>query len=403
MPSRSQTELELAAFHQRRTGAVPALFRAPGRVNLLGEHTDYSDGFCMPAAINLYNCVAISPRTDHELHLFSLDLDEAVVRRLDKPLHREGNARWQDYVLGVVEQLARRGIRTTGADVTVSGDLPRNAGLSSSAALEVASALALLWLAGEHVPSRELALLCQAAENEFVGAPCGIMDPFACVHGSVGNALVLDCRSLEYQTVPLPESVRLVIVNSMVRHAVAGVEYKERRAQVEEGTRILAQLFPGADFHKLRDVSLTQLEEARPAMPEVVFRRCRHVITDSGRVLRGAEMLRRGDVADFGQLLLEAHASFRDDFEASCRECDLLVEIAARLDGCYGARLTGGGFGGCVVALADAARAEPIRDAMVLQYQEATGTVAEAWICETAGGAQSCSNFSAGNESDGRG
>jgi galactokinase len=214
--------------------------------------------------------------------------------------------------------------------------VPRNAGLSSSASLEVAAAFALLGASDGRISSRAIALLCQRAENYFVGAPCGIMDQFVSVHGRAGNALVFDCRSLEYEYVTLPAHLRLVIANSMVKHSVAGGEYRERRDQVEERTRLLAGIYPGVRL--LRDVSLEQLEAARQSLPGVIYRRCRHVISDSGRVLLGRNLLQSGDVAGFGQMLVAAHASYRDDFAASCAECDTLVELAFALPGCYGSR-----------------------------------------------------------------
>jgi galactokinase len=212
------------------------------------------------------------------------------------------------------------------------------------------------------------------------------MDQFVSVHGKAGHALELDCRSLKYEAVALPGSARLVIANSMVKHSVAGGEYAERRSQVEEGTRILARMYGGV--RALRDVTLEQLEAARGEMPEVVFRRCRHVVTDSSRVLRGSGLLRAGDVAGFGRLLVEAHSSYRDDFEASCGECDTLVELAMELAGCYGSRLTGGGFGGCTVSLVEAEQAENFREGLWAGYLERTGIEAEVWVCEAGDGAR---------------
>jgi galactokinase len=223
--------------------------------------------------------------------------------------------------------------------------VPRNAGLSSSASLEVATAIALLSLTNAQIAGKDIALLCQAAENEFVGAPCGIMDQFISVHAHEHNAIALDCRYLTYEDVPLPAHLRLVIANSMVKHSVAGGEYAQVRGRVEQGVAILQRQYPDAKIVKLRDVPLDLLNASREAMPDVVFRACRHIITDSQRVLDGCALLREGRIADFGKLLVEAHASYRDDFEASCPECDTLVDAALAIKGCYGSRLTGGGFG----------------------------------------------------------
>jgi galactokinase len=396
---------ELKAEHERRTGEEAAVFSAPGRVNLVGEHTDYADGYCMPAALNFKTLVAATRRGDGKLVLHSLDYGETAEYELAelesrgsqsdakeslseaKGKFRNRRGSWAEYGAGVAWALARRGVELGGgAELTITGDVPRNAGLSSSASVEVATALALLWAAEAELGGTEIARLCQAAENEYVGAPCGIMDQFVAVHGRAGHALQLDCRSLGYEAVALPGSARLVIANSMVKHSVAGGEYAERRSQVEEGTRILARMYGGV--RALRDVTLEQLESARGEMPEVVFRRCRHVVTDSARVLEGTAKLRAGDVAGFGQMLVEAHASYRDDFEASCGECDTLVELAMELSGCYGSRLTGGGFGGCTVSLVEAGSAENFREGLWAGYRERTGIEAEVWVCEAGDGAR---------------
>ncbi len=387
------------------------MFRAPGRVNLLGEHTDYADGFCMPAALNFSTLVAATRRRDGQMVLHSLDYGETASYALaelrpggagesaadeSKSEFKKRGGGWSKYCAGVAWALAQRGVKTGGAELTITGDVPRNAGLSSSASVEVATALALLWASesgeegkGPTAPAlsgTEVARLCQRAENEFVGAPCGIMDQFVAVHGQAGHALELDCRSLEYEAVALPRSARLVIANSMVKHSVAGGEYAERRGQVEEGTRILQRMYGGV--RALRDVTLAQLEAARGEMPEVVFRRCRHVVTDSARVLEGTAKLRAGDVAGFGRVMVEAHASYRDDFAASCAECDTLVELATELSGCYGSRLTGGGFGGCTVSLVEAQQAENFREGLWAGYRERTGIEAEVWVCEAGDGAR---------------
>jgi galactokinase len=377
---------ELTALHQQRTVAEPSLFRAPGRVNLVGEHTDYCDGFCMPAALNFFTSVAISPRSDSQLVLHSVDYADSVSYSVDN-LPSQGLQHWSDYIAGVAWAMQQRGIKLSGADLTITGDVPRNAGLSSSASLEVATALALLSLTTDVLSGREVALLCQFAENNYVGAPSGIMDQFISVHARSHHALALDSRYLSFEYVTLPAHLRLVIANSMVKHSVAGSEYAERRAQVEEGVRILQEVYPQSNILKLRDVTLDHLNAARPQMTDVVFRRCRHILTDSQRVLDACGLLRESKIDEFGRLLVEAHASYRDDFGASCEECDILVEEALPLAGCYGSRLTGGGFGGCTVSLVEADYAPEFRDALLDRYRAATGIEAEAWVCEIAGGA----------------
>ncbi len=361
-------------------------FRAPGRVNLVGEHTDYAEGFCMPAALQFGTTATVEPRSGSQLRAISLDFHDEATYAMDA-LPSQPRRHWTDYVVGVARELMSRGVALPGMDITVSGDVPRNAGLSSSASLEVATAFAMLAAGNAEMPPGEIALLCQAAENDFVGAPCGIMDQFVSVHGRAGNALQLDCRDLSYKYVPIPENLRLVIVNSMVKHSVAGSEYAERRAQVEEGTRILASVYPEAQVRALRDVSLEQLEQARHTMPDVVYKRCRHIISDSLRVLEGSRMLREGHAEEFGRLLVDAHASYRDDFSASCDECDQLVEIALSLPGCLGSRLTGGGFGGCTVSLVREAEAQGFLDAILSRYREKTGISAAGWIGQPSDGA----------------
>lgn len=387
------TPKELAAEHKQRTGQETAVFSAPGRVNLLGEHTDYADGYCMPAALNFRTLVAATRRDDSRLVLHSLDYGETAEFALADfeagVPEKSKSAGWARYCAGVAWSLKRSAVNLRGAELTITGDVPRNAGLSSSASVEVATAFALLGAADvglDEIGRTQIARMCQQAENEYVGAPCGIMDQFVAVHGRAGHALQLDCRSLEYEAVALPADARLVIANSMVKHSIGGGEYGERRAQVEEGTRILQGMFQ--NVKALRDVTLGQLEAAKGKMTEVVFKRCRHVVTDSARVVEGSEMLRAGNVAGFGLLMLAAHASYRDDFEASCKECDTLVELAMLLRGCYGSRLTGGGFGGCTVSLVDAEGAEEFREKLREEYHAATGIAADVWVCEAGEGAR---------------
>src|SRR5215831_12956536 len=258
------------------------LFRAPGRVNLIGEHTDYNDGFVLPSAIGFYTHIAVSPRSDGKLVLRSTEFRQKFeFLAANLPSQRLGE--WCDYVLGVATQLAKADVALGGADLLVRGEVPVGAGLSSSASLAVASALALLSLSGKTLPLKEIAKLCQRAENEFVGARVGIMDQFVSCHGKAGHAVLLDCRSLDYDLVPIPEQVQLVICNTMVKHELSLGEYNVRRAQCEEGVRILAQSNP--KIRALRDVTVRELQERRSEMPEVVFRRCLHVVKENERVL----------------------------------------------------------------------------------------------------------------------
>ena len=364
-------------------GQTPRLFRAPGRVNLIGEHTDYNDGFVMPAAIELGCWVAIAGREDRRMVARSENFQETVELELDSGAQRRGD--WSDYVRGVAVVLERRGLRLRGANLLVRGEVPIGSGLSSSAALEVASGLALLGNSGLELERMELARLCQRAENEFVGARCGIMDQFTACFGKAGHALRLDCRSLEYHPLPMPAGVALVICDSGVRHDLAAGEYNARRAQCEAGVRVLARGRP--QVRALRDVTMQDLEHQRAELGDVVYRRCRHVVTENARVQQAAAALEAGDLRDFGGRMAESHRSLRDDYEVSCAELDLLVKLAGKLDGVYGARMTGGGFGGCTINLVKSESVEPFRRSVSAGYQQVTGRAAKIYVSEAASGA----------------
>jgi galactokinase len=375
---------ELLAVHQAAgTQAAAQIFQAPGRVNLLGEHTDYSGGFCMPVAINFGTLVAASPRSDNIVRIYSVDFGATIECDLGA-LPSDARGHWSAYFIGVIWSLQEDGIPIHGADLTVTGNVPRGAGLSSSASVEVATATALLGLSGIALPGAHLARLCQRAENDYVGAPCGIMDQFVSACGREGNALVLDTRSLEYTLAPFPPTLRLVICNSMVKHSTEEA-YATRRREVEEGTRVLASYRPA--IASLRDVTMEDLNNCRRSLPENVFRRCRHIITDSQRVLDGLSYLEAGEIAEFGRLMNEAHTSYWEDFEASCLECDLLVTLAQREAGCYGARLTGGGFGGCTVNLVEEAYSDRFVENMKRSYREMTSVDPDIYICRITAGA----------------
>lgn len=376
--------VSLADTFRQLFGQSPRLFRAPGRVNLIGEHTDYNNGFVMPAAIELACWVAIAGREDRRLVVRSENFQETVEIGLDQASgQRQG--RWSDYVQGVAVVLEQSGHRLRGANLLIKSDVPIGSGLSSSAAIEVASGLGLLGNSGVEIERLELARLCQQAENEFVGARCGIMDQFASCFGQAGHALLLDCRSLEYRPLPLPAGVALVICDSGVRHEVAAGEYNTRRAQCEAGVKVLART--RSQIRALRDATMDDLQNSRAELGDVVYRRCRHVITENARVLQAAEALEKHDLHLFGKLMAESHQSMRDDFEISCTELDLLVELADKLAGVYGARMTGGGFGGCTINLVEAHRVEEFRQSVSAGYQQATGRAAKIYVSEAAAGA----------------
>lgn len=370
--------------HQEKFGQEPEVFMAPGRVNLIGEHTDYADGFVMPAAIEFATLAAVSPRNDGKITIFSKNFNEIVERAIAE-VGARGSHHWSDYPLGVVSVLQQEGINVPGFCLTLDGNVPLGAGLSSSASIEVASMLAVLHISQATSPLQKIALLCQRAENDYVGAPCGIMDQFVSCCGAADHALLLDCRSLDFRLAPIPKHLSLVICNTMVKHAHAGGEYGTRRAEVEEGTAILQRHRPEIRF--LRDATIEDLDRWGDEMPPNVLKRSRHIITENTRTVEAANALEASDLKTLGRLMAEAHASYRDDFEASCREADIMVELALPLQGCIGARLTGGGFGGCTVNLVESVHAEQFAAQIASGYEKETGICPEIYMSRASAGA----------------
>jgi galactokinase len=371
--------------HSKRFGAHGLTYQAPGRVNLIGEHTDTSEGFVMPAALDLRTLSVLSPRSDTTANIYSVNFDEQVSLDLQH-LPARPHGHWSDYPTSVLWTLQQRGIRPRGFDLTLSGNVPLGSGLSSSASVEVAVAVAVLAHARVALTRPQIAKVCQFSENNFVGAQSGIMDPFTSCCGVENHALLIDCRSLEYEALPLPGEVLLVICNSMVKHSLAGGgEYNARRAEVQAGAKILQQHYP--DIHTLRDVTEEQLRRCQSDMPDEVFHRCLHVVTEDERVLAAAAALRGGDFQQFGCIMHDAHVSMRDNYAASCMETDLLVELAARQPGCFGARITGGGFGGCTINLVAADHADNFVRNLRAGYELATGIQAEIYLSRASDGA----------------
>jgi len=380
----SGTTANLADRFQKEFQANPEIFSAPGRVNVIGEHTDYNDGFVLPSAIGFYTRVAVSPRSDRKLVLRSTEFPEVFEFDLANLPQRRLGA-WCDYVVGVALALDPAGIGVAGVNLLVHGEVPIGAGLSSSAAIEVATALALLSLSDKKLPLPAVAKLCQRAENEFVGARVGIMDQFVSCLGKQGHALLLDCRSLDFELVPIPNQVKLVICNTMVKHALSGGEYNQRREECERGVQILSRSYPG--IKALRDVSPDQLSSCKQALPAIVYNRCLHVVEENQRVKDTVQYLRSGNLAAVGELMRQSHQSLRDLYEVSCKELDIMVSRAEELPGYYGGRMTGGGFGGCTVNLVDSGQAAVFAQEIAERYRRETGILAETYVCFPANGA----------------
>lgn len=385
MVSRAAISEKFAAL----TGRTGRVFSAPGRVNLIGEHTDYNDGFVLPMALGQRTWVAAAPRDDGRVRCWSTSyvdqqLDPVeIVFTIDDQLRPVAD--WANHIRGMVACLRREEYRIGGADLLIVSDLPIGAGLSSSAALEVVVGYALLSMAGEPIDLVDLALAAQRAEQEFAGTRCGIMDQYVACLGVEKHALLIDCRSLEYRAVPFDlAEARVVICNSMVRHELATGEYNVRRAECEEGVRRLAAHLPG--IVALRDVEPEDFDLYAGTLPPVVQRRCNHVITEIARTVAAVHALERGDLAGFGELMYASHHSLRVDYEVSCPELDLLVEIAAECPGVYGSRMTGGGFGGSTVSLVASNQLEPFLSTIRDRYRERTGVTPDCYVCEASGG-----------------
>jgi galactokinase len=404
-------EAVFAAFRKAANRDPEAAAYAPGRVNLIGEHTDYNEGFVLPAAVDRGVALAARRVPGNTFTLHAVDLGErCAFSRL--PLERDPTHPWADYFKGVVWALSNRGIEIPACEAAITGDIPRGAGLSSSAAYGVATVLLLRTLGGFKLSSLEVAKLAREAENGFVGVACGIMDQMASAFGEKGRALLLDCRSLARETVEIPPGLKIVVVNSGVRHSLASSEYNKRRAECEEGVRIMsaslrmdgarpAERSPSREgpgtrrgfpsdrrVASLRDVGPEELARFAPALPPVVRKRCRHVVSENARVLEAVTAMRSGDTARLKSLMAESHFSLRDDYEVSCPELDILVDLALALPCCHGARLTGAGFGGCTVNLVEAEAVEPFSQSIASGYRNRSGRPVEIYVFEPSASAR---------------
>jgi galactokinase len=370
---------------QNRLNEAPQIFTAPGRVNLIGEHTDYNQGFVLPAAIGFRTSVGVCQRRDRKLVLQSAGFSGRYEFDLDH-LPQKATRSWCDYVLGVAVILQQLRYSIPGVNLSIESDVPIGAGLSSSAAIEVAAALAILSFYKDVLPMDEIAKICHRAENEFIGARVGIMDQFVSCLGKAGTAMLLDCRSFEFQYIPMPNCARMVICNTMVKHEHASGEYNRRREQCDQAVKLLSGKYP--NVRALRDVSIGQLTESKSCLPEEIYKRALHVVMENERVETSADYLRAGDVRGFGGAMKKSHESLRDLYEISCRELDVMVEIAESLPGCYGARMTGGGFGGCTLNFVETACVEQFVQKIGAKYEEAVGIAPEIYVCDASEGAR---------------
>ncbi len=385
MEGESQRAGHLRRAFSEAFGSLPdVVVRAPGRVNLIGEHTDYNEGFVLPVAIDRAIYIAARARADRQVRLLALDMGQRAEFTLDA-IVRDEAAMWSNYVRGVALFLQEAGYALRGLDGVIQGDVPRGAGLSSSAALEMAAALAFVATSGLALDRVQMALIGRRAENEFVGVQTGIMDQFISALGRRDHALWIDCRSLDYRLVPLPADVRLVVADSGVRRGLVASAYNQRRAECEEGVRRLAERLPG--IRALRDVSVAAFEAHKDVLPEPVRRRVQHVVYENQRVLDAVAALERGDLAAMGRLMDASHTSLRDLYEVSGPELDALVEIARSVPGCLGARLTGAGFGGCTVNLVEQRAVPAVVAAIERDYPARTGRTPRVYICRAVDGA----------------
>ena len=382
---------KITTLFQDHFGYAPAnIVRAPGRVNLLGEHVDYNSGFVLPAAIDRATYIAFAPSQTDQTTLWAGDFNQQAVfspQTLTAKTQSDASAlpEWAHYPAGVMWALTEAGLAAPAINAVFISNVPRGSGLSSSASVEMAFALAWQHLGGWSRSPMERALLGQKAENQYVGVNCGIMDQFASACGVANKVLMLDCRSLEYRSLPLPENVVLVVADTSVRRKLTSGEYNQRRSACEETVRILGRELPG--ITSLRDVSVEDFNRFSNQLPAELEKRSRHVVEEIQRTNQARVMLESGDVQNFGKLMNECHISLRDLYEVSVHELDVMVEIAQGLPGCYGARLTGAGFGGCTVNLVESSQAEEFVKVLGREYQAQTNCQPEIYICQASDGA----------------
>ncbi len=364
-------------------GATPLLVRSPGRVNLIGEHTDYNQGLVLPAAIDKNIVVAIGKREDNTIQLRALDQQESF--QIDLGALERSPLLWPDYILGVVQQLQQRGHRMAGFNLVFGGDIPQGAGLSSSAALECATAFALNELFDLGISRLDIALTAQAAENEFVGVKCGLMDQFASVFGQEQRLIKLDCADFSYEYIPFnnPE-LRIVLFDTQVKHSLASSAYNERREQCERGVALIQHHHP--HVKSLRDATIEQLDEHVKPVDAIVYDRCHYVVSEIKRLQDGCDDLKKGDFATFGKRMFETHDGLQLLYEVSCDELDILVDLVRDNDAVLGARMMGGGFGGCTINLVKVDQVQSVVKTVTAAYNEKTGRTTQAYIANISAG-----------------
>ncbi len=365
----------------------PVIFKSPGRINILGEHTDYNEGFVLPAAIDKNIYVAISKRTDNQVHLFAGDFNESFTT--DTGDIKPAPIQWPNYILGVIDQLQKNGHDIKGFNLAIDGDIPIGAGLSSSAAVECAVIYALNEIFELRLSRMQMVPLAQKAEHVFAGVNCGIMDQFASMFGKKNNAIKLDCRSLHYEYVPIKlDGYKIILFNTNVKHNLAASAYNERRQQCETGVSIIAQNRP--TISSLRDVNMTMLKDYVEAVDPLVYKRCKYVVQENERLLGACEDLKKGNIKTLGEKMYQTHTGLRYDYEVSCKELDFLVDYVKAIPDVAGARMVGGGFGGCTINLVKVESVEKLIEDISIAYQEAMKLPLTAYLVSVENGTEVC-------------
>jgi len=361
----------------------PILVKSPGRINIIGEHTDYNGGFVMPAAIDKAIYVAVSKRDDEAIHLYSESYQVSYTSSV--AAIEKSNLSWANYVLGVADQMVKRGYKISGFNLYLDGNVPLGAGLSSSAALECATAFALDYLNDLGISQMDLALISQKAEHVFAGVNCGIMDQFASVFGKQDHAVLLDCRTMEYEYIPLAlEGYKLVLLNTNVKHSLSDSAYNKRRSQCEQGVAWISTHHP--EVTSLRDANVNMLEEFVKPKDAEVYQKCKYVVEEIGRIQKAAEALKQGDLVALGKLMFETHEGLSQDYEVSCKELDFLVDYVKDLDHVLGARMMGGGFGGCTINIVKNENIDALISEVSVLYEKEFGLSIDVYLVETANG-----------------